>query len=118
MGVYVAYAQSIRLAKRIFLRLIRFCKMDAGPSGPLPLRQFFTARQFLLTQFLVALGLSLKGPLLRGPTAKPPFWSRLTLSGRLYTPTLIRPDNEPEGWVMSCLTKLTWVARHIHSGAA
>ena len=33
-------------------------------------------------------------PLLRGPTAKPPFGSRLTLSDRFYTPTLIRPDNE------------------------
>src|SRR5262249_39786468 len=30
-------------------------------------------------------------PLLRGPTAKPPFGSRLTLSDRFYTPTLIRP---------------------------
>jgi hypothetical protein len=46
-------------------------------------------------------------PLLRGPTAKPPFGSRLTLSDRFYTPTLIRPDNEREGWVMS--RKLTWV---------
>jgi hypothetical protein len=28
-------------------------------------------------------------PLLRGPTAKPPFGSRLTLSDRFFTPTLI-----------------------------
>jgi hypothetical protein len=34
--------------------------------------------------------------------------SGLTLSDRFYTPTLIRPDNEREGWVMS--HKLTWDA--------
>jgi hypothetical protein len=39
--------------------------------------------------------------LLRGPNRQPPFGSRLTLSDRFYTPTLIRPDNEREGWIMS-----------------
>jgi len=33
--------------------------------------------------------------------AKPPFGVRLTLSDRFYTPTLIRPDNERDGWGMS-----------------
>jgi hypothetical protein len=45
---------------------------------------------------------------MRGPTAKPPFGLRLTLSDRFFTPTLIRPDNEREGWVMS--RKLSLVA--------
>jgi hypothetical protein len=35
-------------------------------------------------------------------------WVALNFVGSLCTPTLIRPDNEREGWVMS--HKLTWVA--------
>ena len=38
------------------------------------------------------------------------------LSDRFYTPTLIRPDNEREEWVMS--HKIDSRRRRIHSGAA
>jgi hypothetical protein len=53
---------------------------------------------------------------LRGPTAKLPFGSGLTLSDRFYTPTLIRPDNEREGWAMS--HEIDLGCRHIHSGVS
>src|SRR5262249_21593858 len=49
-----------------------------------------------------------RGHSYRTPRPEPPFGSRLTLSDRFYTPTLIRPDNKREGWVMS--HKLSWVA--------
>ena len=50
----------------------------------------------LLGTFTFLFVLRVAGPLLRGPTAKPPY-----SVGSLSTPTLIRPDNEREGWVMS-----------------
>ena len=50
------------------------------------------------------------------PAAEAPFGPGLTLSDRFYTPTLIRPDNRREGWLMS--HKIDLGCRHIHSGAA
>src|SRR5262249_35718302 len=80
------------------------------PLSPRRSRRASVVQKNALTAIVDQAHNSNKRPRLRGPTAKLPFGSRLTLSDRFYTPTLIRPDNEREDG--TCLTN--WVELRPH----
>jgi hypothetical protein len=97
--------------------VVRTCLINAQIAAPL-----FMGHLHRLSKKLHSLLSSIRriiqtrGHSCGAPTAKRPFGLRLTLSDRFYTPTLIRRDNDREGWVMS--HKLAWTVPLLASAMA